>query len=295
MSDWHDPRQNHLLAALSAAELEYLSPYLDLFQVSLGDILCESGAELRYVYFPTTCIVSLLYDLEDGRSAEIARIGNEGILGIALLMGGETMPNRAMVQSVGYAYRLKSQLLKNEFNRSGGRRSGEFQKLLLRYTQALMTQISQTAVCNRLHSVEQQLCRWLLQSLDRIPTNELSVTQELIAQTLGVRREGITEAAGKLQRVGLISYHRGHITVLDRAGLKKRACECYKVVKNEFDRLLPDITATQAGPRCTCTNVAAVRVEKRASASRHLNSFSRSTIIVPDVVSPPPPLPDKTR
>lgn len=246
MYDSHAPRQNHLLAALPTAEYERLSPHLELVQMSLGDVLYESGGELRYVYFPTTAIVSLLYDMEDGASVEIAGVGNEGIIGVALFMGGETTPNRAMVQCAGHAYRLKSPLLKDAFNRSGGRRTGALQNLLLRYAQALITQMSQTAVCNRHHSVEQQLCRWLLLSLDRSPSNELTMTQELIASALGVRREGITEAAMKLKHAGFISYRRGHITVLDRSGLEKRACECYQTVKTEIDRLLPDVTAMQA-------------------------------------------------
>jgi CRP-like cAMP-binding protein len=207
----------------------------------LGAVLCESGGALRYAYFPTTAIVSLLYIMEDGASAEIAGVGNEGIVGVALFTQGETMPNLTMVQCAGHAYRLKSQVLKDEFNRAGA-----LQNLLLRYTQALITQISLTTVCNRHHSVEQRLCRWLLSSLDRSPSNELTITQELIASTLGVRREGVTEAAGKLQYAGLICYRRGHITVLDRPGLEKRVCECYHAVKMEFDRLLPNATATQA-------------------------------------------------
>jgi len=268
MSALHAPRQNHLLAALPAAEYEHLAPHLELIQMLLGDVLYEPGGELHYVYFPTTAIVSLLYVMENGASAEIAGVGNEGVIGVALFMGGKTMPNRAMVQCAGHAYRLKSQLLKDEFNRAGGRRAGVMQHLLLRYTQALITQTSQTAVCNRHHSVEQQLCRWLLLSLDRSPSNELTMTQELIASMLGVRREGITEAAGKLQHAGFISYRRGHITVLDRSELEKRACECYQVVKTEFDRLLPDVAATQAvEPRCMRTYLAASRGEKRATAS----------------------------
>ncbi len=202
----------------------------------LGEALCESGERLRHVYFPTTSIVSLLYVMEDGASAEIAVIGNEGILGISLFMGGETTPSRAVVQSAGHGYRLKAQLLKQEFNRAG-----PVLRLLLRYTQALITQMAQTAVCNRHHSVEQQLCRWLLLSLDRLSTNELTMTQELIANMLGVRREGVAEAAGKLQRAGLIRYSRGRITVLDRPRLEQATCECYAVVKKEFDRLLSDI------------------------------------------------------
>ena len=234
MPNAHSPRQNHLLAALPAAEFERVRPQLELTQLTLGQVLYESGAELRDVYFPTDSIISLLYVLVDGASAEIAVVGNDGLIGIALFMGGETMPNRAVVQSAGYAYRLKGWLLKEEFNRAG-----ELQHLLLRYTQALLTQMSQTAVCNRHHTVDQQLCRWLLLSLDRLPSNELIMTQELMANMLGVRREGVTEAASKLQKAGLIHYSRGHITVIDRPGLEARACECYQVVKAEFDRLLP--------------------------------------------------------
>jgi CRP-like cAMP-binding protein len=234
-----NPRQNHLLAALPVPESERLYRHLEPVVLPLGDVLYESGDRLQYVYFPIASIVSLLYVMADGASAEIAVVGNEGIIGIALFMGGETMPNRAVVQSAGHAYRLKGQLLKEEFNRAG-----ELQHLLLRYTQALLTQMSQTAVCNRHHSVDQQLCRWLLLSLDRLPSNELKMTQELIANMLGVRREGVTEAAGKLQNAGLIHYSRGQITVLDRPRLEARACECYQVVKTEFDRLLPYSTAS---------------------------------------------------
>jgi CRP-like cAMP-binding protein len=234
-----NPRQNHLLAALPVPESERLYPHLEPVVLPLGDVLYESGDRLQYVYFPIASIVSLLYVMADGASAEIAVVGNEGIIGIALFMGGETMPNRAVVQSAGHAYRLKGQLLKEEFNRAG-----ELQHLLLRYTQALLTQMSQTAVCNRHHTVDQQLCRWLLLSLDRLPSNELKMTQELIANMLGVRREGVTEAAGKLQNAGLIHYSRGQITVLDRPRLEARACECYQVVKTEFDRLLPYSTAS---------------------------------------------------
>ena len=237
MHDPHAPDQNHLLAALPAEERGRLIPHLELVPMPLGAVLYESGNELRHVYFPTTSIVSLLYVMRDGASAEIAVVGNEGIIGVALFMGGETMPNRAVVQSAGHAYRLKGHLLKQEFNRSG-----ELQHLLLRYTQALLTQMAQTAVCNRHHSLDQQLCRWLLLSLDRLPSTELVMTQELIANMLGVRREGVTEAAGNLQKAGLISYRRGRITVLDRAGLEARACECYAVVKKEFDRLLPEVS-----------------------------------------------------
>jgi CRP-like cAMP-binding protein len=231
-------QQNHLLAALPPGDFERLSPHLELVEMPLGEALYESGGRLQHVYFPTTSIVSLLYVMEDGASAEIAIVGNEGILGISLFMGGETTPSRAVVQSAGYGYRLKAQLLKQEFNRAG-----PVMHLLLRYTQALITQMAQTAVCNRHHSVEQQLCRWLLLSLDRLSTDELSMTQELIANMLGVRREGVTEAAGKLQRAGLIKYSRGRIMVTDRRGLEKEVCECYAVVKKEFDRLLTDIPA----------------------------------------------------
>jgi CRP-like cAMP-binding protein len=230
----HSPRHNHLLNALPANDYHRIAEHLELVQLKLGDVLYEPDVPLRYVYFPTTAIVSLLYVMENGASAEIAIVGNEGILGIALFMGGETTPSRAVVQSAGYGYRLKSQLLKDEFGRFG-----PFLRQLLRYTQALITQMAQTAVCNRHHSVDQQLCRWLLLSLDRLSSSELSMTQELIANMLGVRREGVTEAAGKLQLAGLIHYRRGKITVLDRPRLEARSCECYQVVKTEFDRLLP--------------------------------------------------------
>jgi CRP-like cAMP-binding protein len=206
--------------------------------------LYEPGEELSHVYFPTTAIVSLLYVMEDGASAEIAVVGNEGIVGIALFMGGGTVPNRAVVQSAGHAYRLKGWVLKREFDRFGGRRHGTLHPLLLRYTMALLTQMAQTAVCNRHHTVDQQLCRWLLLSLDRLPSNELHMTQELIANMLGVRREGVTEAAGRLQSAGLIHYSRGRITVLDRPGLEARVCECYEVVRQEFQRLLPEGSAS---------------------------------------------------
>ena len=230
----HSPRQNQLLDALPTGDYERLASHLELIPLGLGDVIYESGSQLRYVYFPTTSIISLLYVMEDGASAEIAIVGNEGMLGISLFMGGDTTPSRAVVQSAGHGFRLRAELLKNEFGRFG-----PTMHLLLRYTQALITQMAQTAVCNRHHSVDQQLCRWLLLSLDRLPTNELSMTQELIANMLGVRREGVTEAAGKLQDVGLIRYRRGTITVLDRPGLEARSCECYQVVKTEFDRLLP--------------------------------------------------------
>ena len=233
-------KQNYLLASLSAAELKRLSPHLEPIEMPLGHVIYESGRVLDYVYFPTTCIISLLYVMEDGSSAEIAIVGHEGLVGISLFMGGETTPSSAVVQTAGRAYRLESRLLKEEFNRCG-----LMQQLLLRYTQALITQMFQTAACNRHHSVEQQLCRWLLLTLDRMPTSVLIMTQELVASMLGVRREGITEAAGKLRHAGFISYRRGQIAVLDRSGLETRACECYAVVKKELSRLLSDVQYRQ--------------------------------------------------
>ncbi|TLZ34262.1 MAG: Crp/Fnr family transcriptional regulator [Gammaproteobacteria bacterium] len=230
----HNPQQNHLLAALPPVEQDRLYPHLKLVPMPLGKVLYESGDLLRHVYFPTDSIVSLLHVLADGASAEISVVGNEGLIGIALFMGGETTPSRAIVQSAGHAYQLIGQQLKDEFHRNG-----ELQILLLRYTQALITQMAQTAVCNRHHSVDQQLCRWLLLSLDRLSSNQLTMTQELIANMLGVRREGVTEAAGKLDKLGVISYARGEITVLDRPKLEQLCCECYAVVKKESDRLLP--------------------------------------------------------
>jgi len=230
----HEAQQNHLLNALSPAARERLYPHSELVEMPLGKVLYESGDVLRHVYFPTDSIVSLLYVMQDGASAEIAVVGNGGLIGVALFMGGETTPSRAVVQSAGYAYRLVAQRLKDEFHRDG-----EMQILLLRYTQALITQMAQTAVCNRHHSVDQQLCRWLLLSLDRLSSNELTMTQELIANMLGVRREGVTESAGKLQKLGVIHYNRGKITVLDRLKLEQLCCECYAVVKKETDRLLP--------------------------------------------------------
>jgi CRP-like cAMP-binding protein len=229
------PKQNHLLAALPEEDYKRLQAYLEFIKMPLGWVLYESGAQLGYMYFPTTSIVSLLYVMETGASAEIAVTGNEGLVGVALFMGGESTPSRAVVQSAGEGYRLKSNILKREFALFG-----QFAHLALRYTQALITQMAQTAVCNRHHSVDQQLCRWLLLCLDRLPGNELNMTQELIANMLGVRREGVTEAAGKLQAARLIRYHRGRISVLDRAGLEARCCECYQVVKREIQRLLPD-------------------------------------------------------
>jgi CRP-like cAMP-binding protein len=231
------PRQNQLLAALPEEDYARMLPFLEPAPLPLGWSVYESGGTQGYVYFPATGIVSLLYVMEDGSSAEIAVVGNEGLVGIALFMGGESTPSRAVVQSAGHGYRLKASVLKSEFSVGGN-----LQHLSLRYTQALITQMAQTAVCNRHHAVEQQLCRWLLLSLDRLPSNELSMTQDLIANMLGVRREGVTEAAGHLQAAGLIHYSRGRITVLDRPKLEARVCECYSVVKREYDRLLPKIT-----------------------------------------------------
>lgn len=225
---------NYLLSSLPVDAYARLVPNLELVALPLGKVLYESGDTLRHVYFPVDCIVSLLYVMEDGASAEISVVGKEGIIGVALFMGGESTPSRAVIQSGGYAYRLLAQKFKDEFNRHS-----EFLMLLLRYTQSLITQIAQTAVCNRHHSIDQQLCRWLLLSLDRLPTNRLTMTQELIANMLGVRREGVTESAGKLQKLGVIEYSRGHITVLDRAQLEELSCECYAVVKKETDRLMP--------------------------------------------------------
>ncbi|THK41806.1 Crp/Fnr family transcriptional regulator [Methylophaga sp. SB9B] len=233
MSLENDPCHNHLLAALSEEERKRVFPDLELIEMPLGDTLYSPDHLIKHVYFPTTAIVSLLHVMESGASAEIAVVGKEGIVGISLFMGGETTSSWAVVQSAGYPYRLSGQRLKNEFFRAE-----TLQRLLLRYTQALMTQMAQTAVCNRHHTVDQQLCRWLLLSLDRLPSNELTMTQELIANMLGVRREGVTEAAGHLQRDGLIRYVRGKITVLDRKGLEQRVCECYRVVKKETDRLM---------------------------------------------------------
>lgn len=246
MPDSSLPQQNRLLAALPAQEFKRLVPELELIWMPLGKILHESGDRMQYVYFPTTAIASLMQITEDGGTTEVAVIGNDGMVGIALFMGGETMPNRAIVRSAGYVYRLPSPAIKREFNRTGGRRSSTINHLLLRYTQALVTQMAQTAVCNRYHTVLQQLCRWLLLSIDRSPSDDLAMTQELIAGMLGVRREGVTEAAGKLQAAGLIQYNRGHITVLNRAGLAQRACECYGVVRKEYDRLLPRPAGTTA-------------------------------------------------
>jgi CRP-like cAMP-binding protein len=228
------PQHNHILEALPPAERERLFPHLKLVEMPLGMVLYESGDTLRHIYFPTDSIVSLLYVLADGASAEISVVGNDGAIGVALFMGGETTTNRAIVQSAGFAYRLTGKRLKQEFDRHG-----EMLHILLRYTQALLTQMAQTAVCNRHHSVDQQLCRWLLLSLDRLSSNQLTMTQELMANMLGVRREGVTEAAGKLQRLGVITYSRGQIAVLDRPRLEQLSCECYRVVKKETDRLMP--------------------------------------------------------
>ena len=233
MATTPDPSKNRLLSALPPSEWQRWEQQLEWVDMPLGQVLCESGAALSHVYFPSTSIVSLLYVMENGASAEIAVVGNEGIVGISLFMGGESTPSRAVVQSAGEGFRLTARAIKDEFNRA------PVLHLLLRYTQALITQMAQTAVCNRHHSLDQQLCRWLLLSLDRLRGNELVMTQELIANMLGVRREGVTEAALKLQQAGLIRYARGHISVLDRTGLEKRTCECYAVVKREYDRLLP--------------------------------------------------------
>ena len=233
------PVQNHLLAELPPAERQRWWPQLEHFDMPLGHVLYEAGGKLTHVYFPTTAIVSLLYVMESGASAEIAVVGNEGIVGISLFMGGDSTPSRAVVQSAGSSFRLRAQVMKDEFDKAG-----PVLHLLLRYTQALITQMAQTAVCNRHHSLDQQLCRWLLLSLDRLQGNELVMTQELIANMLGVRREGVTEAALKLQKAGLIRYARGQITVLDRQGLEKRSCECYAVVKKEYNRLLPSKLAS---------------------------------------------------
>ena len=239
MSTLLPSQQNHLLAALPNEVQERIYPYLEQVTMPLGKVLYEPGDTLHYVYFPIDTIVSLLYVMENGSSAEIAIVGNEGLTGVSLFMGGESTPSRAIVQSAGHAYRLSGQKLMDEFHRHG-----EMLLLMLRYTQALITQMAQTAVCNRHHSIDQQLCRWLLLSLDRLQSNQLTMTQELIANMLGVRREGVTVAAGKLQKVGIIKYHRGHITILDRPKLEQLCCECYSVVKNETDRLLPFINAS---------------------------------------------------
>lgn len=242
MQNAPSPSQNHLLAALPVEVQQRVFPHLDLVSLALGKVVYESGDTLRHVYFPIDAIISLLYVLESGASAEISVVGNEGLVGVAMFMGGESTPSRAIVQSGGRAYRLSGQRLKDEFNRHG-----DMLQLLLRYTQSLITQMAQTAVCNRHHTIDQQLCRWLLLSLDRLLGNELTMTQELIANMLGVRREGVTEAAGKLQKLGIIEYNRGKITVIDRPGLEALSCECYAVVKKETDRLLPYVPWSNAG------------------------------------------------
>ncbi|MDV6342615.1 Crp/Fnr family transcriptional regulator [Nitrosomonas sp. Is35] len=254
------PQYNHLLNSLTPEEYERISPYLELVEMPLGNVLYESGEKLHYVYFPIDCIISLLYVMENGSSAEIAVVGFEGAIGIAHFMGGKTMPNRAVVQSAGYSYRIRPNHFMQEFDRHGA-----MLHIMLKYTQAIITQMAQTAVCNRHHSVDQQLCRWLLLSLDRLSTNELVMTQELIANMLGVRREGVTEAAGKLQQAGLIQYSRGHITVLDRQGLEERVCECYQVVKKEFERLLP-ATKRQGAP---LAGISLARHLEIRAANRH--------------------------
>lgn len=236
MQPLHRPEQNHLLATLPTADLERLAAHLQCVPMPLGEMLYEPGGQLQHAYFPTTSIVSLHYVTESGASAEIAGVGNEGVVGIPLFLGGDTTPSSGMVQTAGHAYRLERRLLKQEFDRAG-----TLFHHLLRYTQALLTQMAQTAVCYRHHSLEQQLCRWLLATLDRIPSGELVMTQELVASMLGVRREGITEAAGRLQQDGYISYRRGHISILDRVGLEARSCECYAVVKKEVSRLMDDV------------------------------------------------------
>ena len=237
----HAARRNRILGALPEADFLGLLPDLEPMQVLVGDVLCESSAQMTHAFFPTTSIVSLQYVMENGSSAEIAGVGNEGVLGVPLFMGGESMLSRSVVQTGGAGFRLRQSVLVEQFNGPGALMRG-----LLRYTQALITQMSLTAACNRKHSLEQQLCRWLLLTLDRMSGNELIMTQELIASMLGVRREGVTEAAGRLQRAGVISYRRGHITVLQREGLGSRVCECYEVVKREFDRLVPDTVDRQA-------------------------------------------------
>ncbi|GGY74731.1 Crp/Fnr family transcriptional regulator [Marinobacter zhanjiangensis] len=227
------PKYNHLLAALPESAWRRISPQLTRVEMKLGEVIYEAGQHMEYVYFPTDCIISLLYVMIDGSSAEISVVGKEGVTGVAVFMGGESTPSRAVVQSKGFAYRMPARSLKKEFNEHA-----EVRVLMLRYTQALITQMSQTAVCNRHHSIDQQLCRWLLLSLDRLPDNRLTMTQELIANMLGVRREGVTEAAGKLQKKGVIKYHRGHIDVIDRPQLEALCCECYEVVRRETDRLV---------------------------------------------------------
>ena len=239
LNSFANPLENSLLARLPDSEWKGLQPHLEAVEMPLAQVLYEAGTVMSHVYFPTTSIVSLLYVMENGASAEIAVVGCEGIVGVSVFMGGQSTPSRAVVQSTGEGVKLEASVMMEQFNCAG-----PVLHLLLRYTQALLTQMAQIAVCNRHHSLDQQLCRWLLLSLDRLPSNELVMTQELIANMLGVRREGVTEAAGRLHRAGLISYQRGRITVLDRAGLERRTCECYAVVKREYDRLLPKTEAT---------------------------------------------------
>ncbi len=279
---YYDPKRNHLLNVLPREEYEHILPHLELIEMPLGKVLYESGEKLQYAYFPMDCIVSLLYVMENGASAEIAVIGFEGVIGVALFMGGQTTINRAVVQSAGYAYRIRQNLFMQEFNRHG-----VLLHKLLNYTQALITQTAQTAVCNRFHTVDQQLCRWLLLSLDRLSSNELFMTQELIANMLGVRREGVTEAASKLQEAGLIHYSRGHITVLDREGLEARVCECYQVVKTEFDRLLPAPIRPETSvaripsvryPEIRQTNQYALPQEKSMNSKQAVKYSSREKI-----------------
>ena len=242
MASLHNPSQNHLLAALPGPEFERLATHLELVPMALGDMVYGPGEQLQHAYFPTTAIVSLHYVMESGATAETAGVGNEGMVGVSLFMGGDTTPSSAVVQAAGHAYRLERQRLLQEFHRGG-----LLQRLLLRYTQALMTQVTQTAACNRHHSVEQRLCRWLLLAVDRSGGRELVMTHELVAGMLGVRREGVTQAAGRLQQAGCINYRRGHISVLDRAALEARACECYAVVRKETSRLLSDVRYRQEG------------------------------------------------
>jgi len=253
MSSQFSPNQNHLLAALPTAEFERLVEHLELVAMPLGQILYEPGGQMSHAYFPITAVVSLHYVMESGMSAESAGVGNEGVVGISLFMGGDTTPSSAVALIAGHAYRLDSRLLKQEFNRGG-----LVQQLLLRYTQALITQVTQTAVCNRHHSVDQQLCRWLLQTLDRTSTGELVMTQQLVASMLGVRREGITEVAGNLQDAGFIRSRRGHISVIDRSGLEARVCECYAIVRNELSRLLSDVQYRQDIPAASGGHIRSV-------------------------------------
>ena len=278
MSDHQEARRNHLLAALPEADWQRWQPQLEWVPLPLGQVLYESGCTMSHVYFPTDAIVSLLYVMADGASAEIAVVGNEGVVGISLFMGGGSTPSRAVVQSAGQGWRLRAAAIRDEFNDSA-----PVMHLLLRYTQALITQMAQTAVCNRHHVLDQQLCRWLLLSLDRLSGDELRMTQELIANMLGVRREGVTEAALKLQRDGLIRYSRGHITVLDRAGLEKRACECYAVVRSEYDRLLPDVAAvlhkrTRVPTALGTVPSARAFVHKRSDSTRDATGGSRLNV-----------------